>query len=59
VTDADLITKKLAFIETCVRNILVHGYQSVDTAILLDIVENRLGDLLAFVSAVRARLSAV
>jgi uncharacterized protein YutE (UPF0331/DUF86 family) len=39
------------------RNILVHGYASVDPSIVRDVVENRLGDLLAFVDAVRARLS--
>ncbi len=39
------------------RNILVHGYQSVDKAILRDIVENRLGDLLAFVHSIKSRLS--
>jgi uncharacterized protein YutE (UPF0331/DUF86 family) len=39
------------------RNILVHGYVSVDPAIVRDIVEHRLGDLTAFVAAIRARLS--
>lgn len=38
------------------RNVLVHGYQDVDLKIVEDVVENRLGDLLAFVDAVRARL---
>ena len=38
------------------RNILVHGYAEVDTRILRDIVEHRLGDLVAFVSAIRRRL---
>jgi uncharacterized protein YutE (UPF0331/DUF86 family) len=38
------------------RNILVHGYQTVDNAILRDVAENRLVDLLAFVDHVRARL---
>jgi uncharacterized protein YutE (UPF0331/DUF86 family) len=36
------------------RNILVHGYQEVDVAIVEDIVRNHLGDLTAFVDAVRA-----
>jgi uncharacterized protein YutE (UPF0331/DUF86 family) len=36
------------------RNILVHGYQEVDVAIVEDIVRNHLGDLTAFVTAVRA-----
>lgn len=38
------------------RNILVHGYDSVDLAIVRDVVENRLDDLLAFVTAIRTRL---
>jgi len=38
------------------RNVLVHGYVDVDPAIVRDVVENRLGDLEAFVSAIRARL---
>ena len=40
------------------RNILVHGYESVDLAVVEDVVENRLDDLLAFVRAVRTRLNA-
>lgn len=39
------------------RNVLVHGYQEVDTAILRDVMEHRLDDLLAFVRAVRERVS--
>lgn len=39
------------------RNVVVHGYQAVDLRILTDIVEHRLDDLLAFVLAIRARLS--
>ena len=35
------------------RNVLVHGYESVDLAIVEDIARNRLDDLLAFASAVR------
>jgi uncharacterized protein YutE (UPF0331/DUF86 family) len=38
------------------RNILVHGYQDIDLAILADVVANRLGDLLAFVGVMRDRL---
>lgn len=38
------------------RNVLVHGYTRVDVAVLRDVVENRLDDLLAYVSAIRARL---
>lgn len=46
--DRDLVLKKLAFI--------VHGYETVDLAIVRDVVQNRLPDLLAFVAAVRARM---
>ncbi len=38
------------------RNILVHGYQIVDIEVVRDILENRLGDLLEFVGAVRKRI---
>jgi uncharacterized protein YutE (UPF0331/DUF86 family) len=38
------------------RNILVHGYLEVDPRILRDVVQRRLGDLLAFVTAIRPRL---
>lgn len=40
------------------RNVLVHGYDEVDLAIVEDILRNHLGDLLDFVSAIRARLPA-
>lgn len=40
------------------RNVVVHGYRHLDQAILVDVVRNRLGDLLAFCSAIRARLRA-
>jgi uncharacterized protein YutE (UPF0331/DUF86 family) len=39
------------------RNILVHGYEIVDVRVVIEIVEHGLDDLLAFVAAVRARLS--
>lgn len=39
------------------RNILVHGYTSVDREIVRDVVENHLGDLLEFASRIRARLA--
>jgi uncharacterized protein YutE (UPF0331/DUF86 family) len=39
------------------RNILVHGYDTVDLGVVRDIVEHHLGDLEAFVGAVRARLA--
>jgi uncharacterized protein YutE (UPF0331/DUF86 family) len=38
------------------RNILVHGYDTVDLGIVRDVVERHLDDLLDFVSAVRRRL---
>ncbi|MFO8155526.1 MAG: type VII toxin-antitoxin system HepT family RNase toxin [Pseudomonadota bacterium] len=37
------------------RNLLVHGYQTVDRAILRNVVENNLDDLQAFVDGVRGR----
>ncbi len=40
------------------RNIVVYGYASVDPAIVRDVAENHVDDLLAFVEAVRARLNA-
>lgn len=40
------------------RNVLVHGYDTVDLAIVRDVLERRLDDLLAFVEAVRAVLRA-
>ena len=38
------------------RNVVVLGYQELDKAVLVDIVTHRLGDLLAFVEAIRWRL---
>jgi uncharacterized protein YutE (UPF0331/DUF86 family) len=38
------------------RNVIVHGYGGVNLQVVQDIVEHRLVDLLAFVSAIRARL---
>ena len=38
------------------RNILVHGYDSVDLAIVRDVVENRLDDLLQYVKAIQSKL---
>ena len=40
------------------RNILVHGYGTVDLAIVEEILRDHLDDLLAFVNAVRTRLNA-
>ncbi len=39
------------------RNVIVHGYDTVDLGIVEDVVRNHLDDLLAFVEAVRQRLS--
>jgi uncharacterized protein YutE (UPF0331/DUF86 family) len=38
------------------RNILVHGYETVDLAIVRDVIERRLGDFDEFVAVIRARL---
>ena len=38
------------------RNVLVHGYTAVDSAIVRDVLEHRLGDLKAFVESIRRRL---
>jgi len=40
------------------RNVVVHGYQALDKAVLADLVVNRLGDLLEFVAVIRGRMSA-
>jgi uncharacterized protein YutE (UPF0331/DUF86 family) len=39
------------------RNVLVHGYQEVDKAVVRDVVESHLGDLEAYVAAIRDRMS--
>jgi uncharacterized protein YutE (UPF0331/DUF86 family) len=39
------------------RNILVHGYQTVNKALVREVVEHRLDDLLDFVAALRSRLT--
>jgi uncharacterized protein YutE (UPF0331/DUF86 family) len=39
------------------RNVLVHGYADVDLAIVRRIAERHLGDLLAFVDSIRAKLA--
>ncbi len=38
------------------RNILVHGYAEVNPRIVRNVVEHHLGELEAFVAAIRARL---
>ena len=37
------------------RNVVVHGYQDVDLGVVEDVLRNHLGDLLAFVAAIRGR----
>jgi uncharacterized protein YutE (UPF0331/DUF86 family) len=37
------------------RNVIVHGYQDVDLGVVEDVLRNHLGDLLAFVAAIRGR----
>jgi uncharacterized protein YutE (UPF0331/DUF86 family) len=34
------------------RNVLVHEYQRMDIKLMIDVIENRLGDLLAFVDCI-------
>ena len=38
------------------RDVLVHGYDDVDPEIVGNILEHRLGDLAAFVAAIRRRV---
>ena len=38
------------------RNVLVHGYDDVDLRVVHDVLEGHLGDLVAFVAAIRTRL---
>ena len=38
------------------RNVLVHGYDTVDIAVVRDVVEHRLDDLLRIVTMIRSRL---
>lgn len=39
------------------RDVLVHGYTDVDLSIVRDVLDHRLGDLEAFASAIRERLT--
>lgn len=48
---ADQLSRMAGF-----RNVLVHGYDDVDLAVVEDVVRNRLDDLLAFVTAISRRL---
>ena len=38
------------------RNVLVHGYHTVDLSVVQDVVEHRLDDLLRFAEVVRRRI---
>ena len=38
------------------RNVLVHGYDTVDVGVVREIVEERLDDLLRFVAVIRSRM---
>lgn len=40
------------------RNVLVHGYDDVDLAVVHDVLAHHLADLTAFIEAVRRRLDA-
>ena len=37
------------------RNVMVHGYQEVDLGVVEEVLRKHLGDLLAFVAAIRGR----
>lgn len=39
------------------RNILVHGYRSVDNSVIRDVLENHLGDLLRFAGEISTKLT--
>ena len=53
--DTDLAPKLQAM--AGFRNVVVHGYAEVDLGVVEDVVRNRLDDLLAFVRAIRPRVS--
>ena len=38
------------------RNVLVHGYDTVDLGVVRDILENRLQDLIDYCAVVESRL---
>ena len=40
------------------RNVLVQGYDDVDLAVVHDVLDEHLGDLTAFIAAIRQRLAA-
>lgn len=40
------------------RNVLVHGYDDVDLRVVHDVLDAHLGDLTAFIGAVRGRMTA-
>ena len=39
------------------RNVLVHEYDEVDLAVVRDVIDNHLGDLVAFVEAIREKMT--
>jgi uncharacterized protein YutE (UPF0331/DUF86 family) len=51
---ADVLRQMVGF-----RNVLVHGYDIVDLAVIEDVLSNRPGDLLDFVRVMRERLPGV
>jgi uncharacterized protein YutE (UPF0331/DUF86 family) len=50
---ADAMRRAVGF-----RNIVVHGYAAVDGRVVREILERNVGDLLAFVAEIRAKLPA-
>jgi len=38
------------------RNLVAHGYETVDLRMVRDIIDNHPGDLLAFTNAIRDKL---
>jgi uncharacterized protein YutE (UPF0331/DUF86 family) len=48
---AEILRKMVGF-----RNVLVHGYDDVDLAVVEDVLTHHLGDLIDFVAAVRTRM---
>lgn len=61
-TDVELVEKKLAEIETRLRdmagfrNVLVHGYAELDLDVVEEVLVERLDDLLDFAREIRERL---
>ena len=56
-TDADLVRKKLAFIDTCVADLRrLARPERIEQDIREDVVEHHLDDLIAYAAAVRTRM---